>query len=170
MQATQNHSMSATANRVHSTQHIIARILLTVLEELARLKDELLRTQSPYKDPEKIIKEAIQQTREAVGSAVTSQQTIQKQYEQAQKEANESCKKAQIALQEDNENLAFNALIAKKVQGKIATAIKTQLQQQEATVKLLNSNLTALENVKLMLEIEAELADMKTQLINSTTP
>lgn len=36
MQATQNHSMSATANRVRSTQQIIARILLTVLNESTR--------------------------------------------------------------------------------------------------------------------------------------
>lgn len=137
--------------------------------ELARIKAELIGTQPQHqaaegKDPKKILQEAIQETREAVTNAVASQTCIQQEYNQAQKEANDLHQKAQMALQKDDDNLAFKAFISKTVQQKVGTAIKIQLEKQEATVKLLKRNLTALENVKLMLEVESELAEMKTHL------
>ena len=142
--------------------------------ELARIKAELLSTRPQHQAedafiPEEIIEKAIREMREAVTKAVASSERIQKQHDEAREEANDCHKKAQLALQKDDENLAFKALITKSIQGKVATAFKTQLAQQEATVKLLKRNLVALEKVKNMLEIEAELVKMKAQMLDSTT-
>lgn len=139
-----------------------------------RLKS-LVAQQAPQVDtdnevPENILNEAIQQTQEAVKSAFTTQKSLQLQYDKVGEEAKSWHQKVQIALQNEDEKLAFNALIAKTIQSKVATTIKTQLEQQQATVKLLKTNLTALKNVKLMLEVEPELAEMKTQIINTPTP
>lgn len=121
-------------------------------------------------DPGKILNEAIQQTREAVKESVINQQSIQQQYNQAHKKVSEWHNKAEIAMQKDDDNLALDTLIAKKVQRQVVTAIKTQLEQQKTNVRLLKNNLSALENVKLMLEVEAELTELKTQLISSVKP
>ncbi|MBH8555839.1 PspA/IM30 family protein [Nostocaceae cyanobacterium CENA357] len=123
-------------------------------EELKRLKEEvssLLKPQNKSKDKKGTLNtlvNAISETREAVNKAVTNKEYIQKYYAQVKNEAEEWHKKAQVALENNDDNLAIQAILSKTVQSKIAIALKTQLQQQEATIILLQQNLTALESLK----------------------
>jgi phage shock protein A len=107
---------------------------------------------SAAEDPEKILEQALidmqedlVQLRQAVASAIASQKRMQQQYNQAQTEANNWQQRAQLALQKGDENLAREALSRKKVQAETASALKSQLDQQTATVDNLKRNLIALE-------------------------
>lgn len=107
---------------------------------------------SSAEDPEKILEQAIidmqedlVQLRQAVATAIASQKRVQQQHAQAQSEADSWQRRAQLALQKGDENLAREALSRKKVQAETAVALKTQLDQQNATVDTLRRNLIALE-------------------------
>lgn len=107
---------------------------------------------SKAEDPEKILEQAIidmqedlVQLRQAVATAIASQKRTQQQQSQAQSEADNWQRRAQLALQKGDEGLAREALSRKKVQAETATALKTQLDQQTATVDTLKRNLIALE-------------------------
>lgn len=109
-------------------------------------------TISKAEDPEKILEQAIidmqedlVQLRQAVATAIASQKRTQQQHSQAQSEADNWQRRAQLALQKGDENLAREALSRKKVQSETATALKTQLDQQLTTVDTLKRNLIALE-------------------------
>jgi phage shock protein A len=107
---------------------------------------------SAAEDPEKILDQAIidmqedlVQLRQAVATAIASQKRVQQQYNQAQSEADNWQRRAQLALQKGDENLAREALNRKKVQAETAAALKAQLDQQAGTVDTLKRNLIALE-------------------------
>lgn len=107
---------------------------------------------SSAEDPEKILEQALidmqedlVQLRQAVASAIASQKRIQQQYNQAQTESNNWDQRARLALQKGDENLAREALNRKKVQAETAASLKTQLDQQTATIDTLKRNLIALE-------------------------
>ena len=107
---------------------------------------------SKAEDPEKILEQAIidmqedlVQLRQAVATAIASQKRSQQQYQQAQTKADNWQRRAQLALQKGDENLAREALSRKKVQSESATAMKNQLDQQAGTVDTLKRNLIALE-------------------------
>jgi phage shock protein A len=133
---------------------------------------------SSAEDPEKILDQAIidmqedlVQLRQAVATAIASQKRVQQQHTQAQSEAENWQRRAQLALQKGDENLAREALNRKKVQAETATALKTQLDQQSATVDTLKRNLIALEGKiseaktkKDMLKARAQAAKANEQL------
>jgi phage shock protein A len=107
---------------------------------------------SAAEDPEKILEQAIIdmqedliQLRQAVATAIASQKRMQQQVNQAQTEATNWEQRARLALQKGDDNLAREALNRKKVQAETATALKTQLDQQSATVDTLKRNLIGLE-------------------------
>lgn len=107
---------------------------------------------SKAEDPEKILEQTILdmqedlvQMRQAVASAIASQKRTQQQYNQAQTESNNWQQRAQLALQKGDENLAREALLRKKTNSETATALKTQLDQQNTMVDTLKRNLIALE-------------------------
>lgn len=170
-----------------STESITFDNLKDFDEELTRLKVGLISLSEPQeqatdakgseaqevaieiKNPEETIEESIRETREAVNSTIIINKYIQQQYNQAKKEAKNWHEKVQLALQKDDEDFAVEALLHKTVKAKVATVFKSQLEQQEATVKLLKRNLAALEKVKHVLSIEAELAEMKAQMLESET-
>lgn len=139
-------------------------------DESACLKGKLLNKyqyKTPdYKDFEKTLNEAIEQTEETLQLTISNQKGMQKQYRQAQKEAKEFHTKAQLALQNDDDNQALNALISKTVQKKCVNLIENQLNQQQATLTLIQNNLSVLEKVKRMFESKGELAQLKAQIIN----
>lgn len=133
---------------------------------------------SSAEDPEKILDQAIidmqedlVQLRQAVATAIASQKRMQQQVNQAQSEANNWDQRARLALQKGDENLAREALNRKKVQVETSTALKTQLDQQTATVDTLKRNLVALEGKiseaktkKDMLKARAQAAKANEQL------
>lgn len=108
---------------------------------------------SAAEDPEKILDQAIidmqedlVQLRQAVAGAIASQKRVQQQHDRAQTEANNWQQRAQLAIQKGDEGLAREALVRKKAQAETATALKTQLDQQAASVDSLKRNLIALES------------------------
>lgn len=106
---------------------------------------------------EDILEKSILNTRDAVKLAVSNLERIQQQYNAASAEANNYHQQAQLALQNHNDNLTFQALINKAVGGRVATALKAQLEQQSVMVEILKRNLTALENVKETLKAQPEI-------------
>jgi phage shock protein A len=129
-------------------------------------------------DPEKILEQSIidmqedlVQMRQAVARAISAQQKIQQQHNQAQSEANLWRQRAQLALQKGDESLAREALNRKKVQEEAATTLKAQLDQQVGMVDQLKRNLIALEGKiseaktkKDMLKARAQAAKANEQL------
>lgn len=107
---------------------------------------------SKAEDPEKVLEQTIidmqedlVQMRQAVASAIASQKRTQQQLNQAQTESNNWQQRAQLALQKGDENLAREALVRKKTHSETATALQTQLEQQNTMVDTLKRNLIALE-------------------------
>jgi phage shock protein A len=120
-------------------------------DELQQLKEVLLipaKPQAKNKDTRVLIAEAIQEIEETVTKAVANQEGIEKDCEKAQKEAQDWNEKAQIALRKNDDDLALQAIVNKKIQNKIVLILQTQLQHQKATVDILVRNLIALENIK----------------------
>ncbi|MDY6897427.1 MAG: hypothetical protein SWZ49_05020 [Cyanobacteriota bacterium] len=128
-------------------------------DELIRLEDYFL-SQDTYESVncenlDEIINEAINETKEVLQSVIVSQNNIQEQYEQSQKEVKESHNKVQIALQKNDDNQALNTIVSNIVHNKCVKTIENQLKQQKITLTLIENNLSILEKVKLMLENEA---------------
>jgi phage shock protein A len=132
-------------------------------------------------DPEKILEQAILdmqedlvQLRQAVATAIATQKRSQKQYEQAQTEANTWQQRAMLALQKGDEELARQALQRKKTNSETADAMKAQLDQQTTQVDSLKRNLIGLESKiseaktkKNMLKARAQAAKANEQLQNT---
>ncbi|MEH2113096.1 PspA/IM30 family protein [Nostoc sp.] len=123
-------------------------------DELQQMKEALLLPPKPQKqtkaknDSKVLLSESIIETQEAVNSAVTNQESIEKDFENAQKEAKYWNEKAETALRNNDDDLALQAVVNKKVQKKIVLILLTQLQQQQAIVAVLRQNLMNLENFK----------------------
>lgn len=132
-------------------------------------------------DPEKILEQSIidmqedlVQLRQAVATAIATQKRSQKQYEQAQNEANTWQQRAMLALQKGDEDLARQALQRKKTNADTAESIKSQLDAQTAQVDTLKRNLIGLESKiseaktkKNMLKARAQAAKANEQLQNT---
>ncbi|MBN3882630.1 MAG: hypothetical protein HWQ44_06465 [Nostoc sp. JL34] len=131
-------------------------------DELQQMKEALLLPPKPQEqtkaknDSKVLLSEAIHETQEAVKSAVTNQESIEKDFENAQKETKYWNEKVQDALKNNDDDLALQAVVNKKVQNKIVLIFLTQLQQQQAIVAVLRQNLMNLENFKKTLGNDTE--------------
>jgi phage shock protein A len=103
-------------------------------------------------DPEKILEQSIidmqedlVQLRQAVAQAMAALKRQEQQYAQAQTQATEWERRAMLALQKGDENLAREALNRKKTHSDSVAALKPAFDQQTAQVELLKKNLVALE-------------------------
>ncbi|MBG1265306.1 PspA/IM30 family protein [Nostoc sp. WHI] len=126
---------------------------VSIDDELQQLKALMLppkpQEQTKAKEDSKVLlAEAIHETKKAVNSAVANQEGIQKDFEEAQKEAKSWNEKAQTALTKNDDDLTLQSVVNKKVQNKIVLILQTQLQQQEVIVAVLKQNLMTLENFK----------------------
>ncbi|HEY9845791.1 MAG TPA: PspA/IM30 family protein [Candidatus Caenarcaniphilales bacterium] len=108
---------------------------------------------SSAEDPEKILdqtvidmQEDLVQLRQAVAQAMASQKRLQQQYNQSQTQANEWQRRAQLALQKGDENLAREALGRRKTFTETANGMQGQLTQQGTQVEALKRNMIALES------------------------
>ncbi|AFY41293.1 PspA/IM30 family protein [Nostoc sp. PCC 7107] len=143
---------------VSNSDRLIFRTFEDVDEELQRLKKELLQPSKQLnkatdkQDAKTLLAVAIGEVRQTLNFAVTHQEGIQKDYEKAKEEVTFWKNKAQIALKNNDDNLAVKAVLKNKVNNKIVFTLKTQLQKQEITVNLLKQNLTVLENILELLE------------------
>ncbi|MEH2126464.1 PspA/IM30 family protein [Nostoc sp.] len=132
-------------------------------DELQQMKNALLLPPKPQEqtkaknDITVLLSEAILETQKAVNSAVTNQESIEKDFENAQKEAKYWNETVQTALRNNDDDLALQAVVNKKVQNKLVLILLTQLQQQQAIVVVLRQNLMTLENFKKALRNDTKL-------------
>ncbi|HIK28100.1 MAG: PspA/IM30 family protein [Oscillatoriaceae bacterium SKW80] len=104
-------------------------------------------------DPEKILEQAVNdmqedliQLRQAVAAAIATQKRTERQYSQTQSQAEEWYRRAQLALQKGDENLAREALTRRKTYQEMAADMKAQLEQQSTVVNQLKQNMRQLES------------------------
>jgi len=104
-------------------------------------------------DPEKILEQTIidmqenmVQLRQAVAQAMAAFKRQEQQYNAALAQAQEWERRAMLALQKGDENLAREALTRKKTHSETAASMKASLDQQSAQVESLKRNLIALES------------------------
>ncbi|HEY9808173.1 MAG TPA: PspA/IM30 family protein [Halomicronema sp.] len=116
---------------------------------------------SAAEDPEKILEQAVMdlqedlvQLRQAVAGAIASQKRTERQCSQTQSSADEWYRRAQLALQKGDENLAREALSRRKTYQETAKALSGQIEQQTVIVSQLKQNMRVLES---------KIADAKTK-------
>ncbi len=104
-------------------------------------------------DPEKILEQTIidmqedlVQLRQAVAQAMAALKRQEQQYKQAETQVNEWERRAMLALQKGDENLAREALSRKKTHAETLASIKPGYDQTVAQVNQLKKNLTILES------------------------
>lgn len=125
---------------------LIDRIVRVIRANLNSLIDK-------SEDPEKILEQAVEdmqqdliELRQAVAQAIASQKRTERQATQAEYQADEWYKKAQLALSKGNENLAREALSRRNSYQETAKAMRVQLEQQNSVVTKLKQNMRALES------------------------
>jgi phage shock protein A len=108
---------------------------------------------SAAEDPEKILNQTISdmsedlvQLRQAVATAIASQKRIERQHQQSQQNVDEWQRRAELAIRNNDENLAREALVRKKTFAETAQSLKRQLDEQTKQVDLLKNNMTKLES------------------------
>ncbi len=112
-------------------------------------------------DPEKILEQTVLdmqddliQLRQAVAQAIATQKRTERQASQARSSSEEWYRRAQLALQKGDENLAREALARRKSYVETANAMEAQLSQQGSIVTQLKQN---------MMKLEGKIAEAKTK-------
>ncbi len=107
---------------------------------------------SGAEDPEKVLEQTVQdmqndlvKLRQAVAQAIATQKRTERQSYQAQSTADEWYRRAQLALQKGQDNLAREALTRRKSYQETATVMKIQVEQQKQVVEKLKQNMRKLE-------------------------
>jgi phage shock protein A len=117
------------------------------------LRSNITATVNAAEDPEKILEQTVVdmqedlvKLRQAVAGAIASQKRLEQQYNQAQTQANEWYRRAQLALQKGDETLAREALARKQTFATTATSLKQQLDQSSGQVETMRKGMTGLES------------------------
>lgn len=104
-------------------------------------------------DPEKILEQAVNdmqqdlvKLRQAVAQAIASQKRTERQASQAKSTAEEWKKRAQLALEKGNEELAREALTRRQSYQETADNLEGQLSQQNQVIDKLKADMRKLEN------------------------
>nr|KJB29939.1 hypothetical protein B456_005G124600 [Gossypium raimondii] len=108
---------------------------------------------SSVEDPEKILEQAVIEMnddlvkmRQATAQVLASQKRLENKYKAAQQASEDWYRKAQLALQKGEEDLAREALKRRKSYADNASSLKAQLDQQKSVVENLVSNTRLLES------------------------
>ncbi|HEY9909090.1 MAG TPA: PspA/IM30 family protein [Thermosynechococcaceae cyanobacterium] len=116
---------------------------------------------SQAEDPEKILEQTVLdmqedlfQLRQAVAQAIATQKRTERQCSQAQSTADEWFRRAQLALEKGDEELAREALTRRKSYQDTAEAMRSQLDQQKVVVDQLRQN---------MMKLESKISEAKTK-------
>lgn len=103
-------------------------------------------------DPEKILEQAVAdmqedliRIRQAVAQAIATQKRTERQCSQAQSTADEWYRRAQLALQKGDEQLAREALTRRQSYAETAASLESQIGQQRDVVAKLKQNMGTLE-------------------------
>lgn len=104
-------------------------------------------------DPEKILEQAVSdmqedlvKLRQAVAQAIASQKRTERQANQAKNTAEEWKKRAQLALEKGNEELAREALTRRQNYQQTADSLGEQLEQQNQVIDKLKTDMRKLES------------------------
>ncbi|MBD3881355.1 PspA/IM30 family protein [Phormidium tenue FACHB-886] len=104
-------------------------------------------------DPEKILEQVVLemqndliQVRQAVAQAIATQKRTERQASQARSTAEEWYRRAQLAMEKGDENLAREALTRRQSYQDTANALQSQIQQQSTVVVQLKQNMSKLES------------------------
>ncbi|KAL1832202.1 hypothetical protein ACET3Z_001853 [Daucus carota] len=127
---------------------------MNLFERFARvIKSYANAIVSAFEDPEKILEQAVTEMnddlikmRQATAQTLASQKQLENKYKTAQQASEDWYRRAQLALEKGNEDLAREALKRRKTLADNATAMKTQLDQQKGVVDNLVSNTRLLES------------------------
>jgi phage shock protein A len=125
-----------------------------LLDRLSRLiRANLNSLISRAEDPEKILEQTVIEMqdnlirlRQAVAQAIATQKRTERQASQAELNAEEWYRRAQLALQKGDETLAREALSRRQSFVETATALRSQIGQQSGIVTQLKQNMRTLEN------------------------
>ncbi|KAJ0034973.1 hypothetical protein Pint_26013 [Pistacia integerrima] len=108
---------------------------------------------SSFEDPEKILEQTVLEMnddlvkmRQATAQVLASQKRLENKYKAAEQASEDWYRKAQLALQKGEEDLAREALKRRKSYADNASALKAQLDQQKGVVENLVSNTRLLES------------------------
>ncbi|KAK8275431.1 hypothetical protein V6Z12_D10G137300 [Gossypium hirsutum] len=108
---------------------------------------------SSFEDPEKILDQAVLEMnddlvkmRQATAQVLASQKRLENKFKAAQQASEDWYRKAQLALQKGEEDLAREALKRRKSFADNANSLKAQLDQQQTVVDNLVSNTRLLES------------------------
>ncbi|CAN0923080.1 Membrane-associated 30 kDa protein, chloroplastic [Linum grandiflorum] len=108
---------------------------------------------SSFEDPEKILDQAVLEMnddltkmRQATAQVLATQKRMENKYKAAQQASEEWYRKAQLALEKGQEDLAREALKRRKSYGDSASSLKANLDQQKSVVDNLISNTRLLES------------------------
>ncbi len=103
-------------------------------------------------DPEKVLEQTVAemqddlvQLRQAVASAIATQKRTERQASQADSVAQDWYNRAQLALNQNNEVLAKEALTKRKSYQETATALKAQIGEQSSVVNRIKKDMQTLE-------------------------
>ncbi|MBF2001071.1 MAG: PspA/IM30 family protein [Synechococcales cyanobacterium C42_A2020_086] len=124
-----------------------------ILDRLGRvLRSNLNSWLGQVEDPEKILEQTVQdmqddliRLRQAVAQAIATQKRTERQCSQAQANAEEWYRRAQLALQKGDESLAREALSRRKSFQDTAETLAAQIRQQSGIVSKLKDNMRTLE-------------------------
>ncbi|KAL6840332.1 hypothetical protein ACP4OV_030142 [Aristida adscensionis] len=108
---------------------------------------------SSFEDPEKILDQAVLEMnddltkmRQATAQVLASQKRLENKYKAAEQASADWYRRAQLALQKGDEDLAREALKRRKSYADNASSLKAQLDQQKGVVENLISNTKLLES------------------------
>ncbi|NEO83304.1 MAG: PspA/IM30 family protein [Spirulina sp. SIO3F2] len=108
---------------------------------------------SNAEDPEKILEQAIEdmkedyvQLRQSVAQAIAAKKRTEQEYNNHNAAVEKWQKRARLALENHNEELAKDALQRKQNSAQSATQLKAQLEVQDKQVESLKNNLRLVEN------------------------
>ncbi|TYK17044.1 membrane-associated 30 kDa protein [Cucumis melo var. makuwa] len=127
---------------------------MNLFDRVARLvKSYANALVSSFEDPEKILEQTVLEMnddltkmRQATAQVLASQKRLENKYKSAQQAADDWYRKAQLALQKGDDDLAREALKRRKSYADNANALKAQLDQQKSVVENLVSNTRLLES------------------------
>lgn len=108
---------------------------------------------SSFEDPEKILEQAVLEMnddltkmRQATAQVLASQKRLENKYKAAEQASADWYRRAQLALQKGDEDLAREALKRRKSYADNASSLRSQLDQQKGVVENLISNTRVLES------------------------
>jgi phage shock protein A len=140
----------------------------------ANLNDLVSKAEDPVKILDQSVvdmQEDLVKLRQAVATAIASQKRLQNQAEQAEAQAGQWQQKAELAVRENRDDLAREALTRRKTYADTAASLNAQLTAQAGQVDTLKRSLTALEGKiaeaktkKDMLKARAQAAQAQEQL------